>query len=38
MGVMRTRERPKQTWMEVITKDMIALHVTEAMALDWAEW
>ena len=30
---MRTKWRPKQTWMEAINKDMLILHVTKMMAL-----
>ena len=30
-GVMRTRERPEQTWMEAINKNMLLVHVIEDM-------
>jgi len=30
-GVIRAKERPKQTWMEATKKDLVMLHVTKVM-------
>ena len=35
---MRTRGRPKQTWIGTIKKVMLIVHVTEEMNLTRTEW
>ena len=37
-GAMRTREEPKQIWMEASGKDMLMIPVSEEMILNKTEW
>lgn len=37
-GAVRTRDRPKRTWVEAIKKDLKILNSVEEMALNRTEW